>query len=87
MRQIFWWVIAEFGLLALVGTMSGVVFAWVAAAGFFRALSGGQITGPETDVTSMLLIIGGGLLGGALAAWLPARAAARADLLDVLRAE
>ena len=87
MRQIFWSLISEFGLLALVGVISGVAFAWVAAASFFRALSSGQINSPETDILSGAIIVVGGLLGGALAAWLPARSASRADLLDVLRAE
>ena len=87
MRQIFWSLISEFGLLALVGVLSGVIFAWVAAASFFQALSGGQISYPQTNLGSGAVIIVGGLLGGALAAWLPARSASRADLLDVLRAD
>lgn len=87
MRQIFWSLIAEFGLLALVGVVSGVSFAWIAAASFFQALSGGQISYPETEIVTLVLIVVGGLVGGALAAWWPARSASRSDLLDVLRAE
>ncbi len=87
MRQIFWSLISEFGLLALVGVVSGLGLAWVSATGFFQALSDGQITYPETSVTTGLLIVAAGLAGGAAAAWLPSRSASRADLLDVLRAE
>ncbi len=86
-RQIFWSLISEFGLLALVGVITGVAFAWVAASSFFQALSDGQITYPETEASSIAIIVVGGLIGGVLAAWLPARSASRADLLDVLRAE
>lgn len=86
-RQIFWSLISEFGLLALVGVLSGLSFAWVAAASFFRALSAGQINYPETSWSSAMVIILGGIAGGALAAWLPARSASRSDLLDALRAE
>lgn len=87
MRQIFWSLISEFGLLALVGVVSGLGLAWVSATGFFQALSDGQITYPETNLTTGFLIVVAGLAGGALAAWLPSRSASRADLLDVLRAE
>ncbi len=86
-RQIFWSLISEFGLLSLVGVVTGVLFAWVAAAAFFQALSEGQISYPETDLSSGAVIIVAGLLGGVMAAWLPARSASRADLLDALRAE
>ncbi|MEM8924281.1 MAG: FtsX-like permease family protein [Actinomycetota bacterium] len=86
-RQIFWSLIAEFGLLALVGVLSGLALAWVSATGFFQALSGGQITYPETDVVTGLLIVVAGLAGGVLASWWPARGAAGADILDVLRAD
>lgn len=87
MRQVFWSLISEFGLLALVGVVTGLLFAWVAAAGFFQALSSGQISYPETNILSGVVIVVIGLLGGAFAAWLPARSASRSDLLDVLRAE
>lgn len=86
-RQIFWSLIAEFGLLALVGVVSGLAFAWVSATAFFRALSDGQITSPQTDVATGLLIVVAGLLGGAAASWLPARSAAQSDILDELRAD
>ncbi len=87
MRQIFWSLISEFGLLALVGVVSGLGLAWVSATGFFQALSDGQIAYPETSISTGLLIVLAGLVGGAAAAWFPSRAASRADLLDVLRAE
>lgn len=86
-RQIFWSLIAEFALLALVGVLSGLVFAWVSATAFFRALSGGQISSPQTDVATGLLIVVAGVLGGAAASWLPARSAAKSDILDELRAD
>ena len=86
-RQIFWSLLAEFGLLAIVGIVSGLVLAWVAAAAFFGTLSGGQIGQPETDVASALLIVAAGLGGALLASWFPARSASRADILDVLRAD
>ena len=86
-RQIFWSLISEFGLLALVGVMSGLGLAWVSAAAFFRALSEGQISYPETSIVTGLLIVLAGLVGGAAASWLPARNASRADILDVLRAD
>ncbi len=87
MRQIFWSLIAEFGLLAFVGVASGLALAWVSAAGLFQALSSGEIGYPETDLVSGLIILLLGLAGGALAAWLPSRTAAHNDILDVLRAE
>ncbi|MGI9596461.1 MAG: ABC transporter permease, partial [Acidimicrobiales bacterium] len=87
MRQIFWSLISEFGLLALVGVVSGLGLAWISATGFFQALSDGQISYPETDFVIGLMIVVAGSAGGALAAWLPSRSASRADLLDVLRAE
>ncbi len=86
-RQIFWSLISEFGLLALVGVLSGLGLAWISATAFFRALSGGQINYPETDVLTGLLIVLAGLVGGAAASWLPALSAAKADILDVLRAD
>ncbi len=86
-RQIFWSLISEFGLLALVGVVSGLVLAWVSATAFFQALSDGQITYPETDVVTGLLIVLAGFLGGAAASWFPALVAAKADILDVLRAD
>ena len=86
-RQIFWSLISEFGLLALVGVVSGLVLAWVSATAFFQALSDGQITYPETDVVTGLLIVLVGFLGGAAASWLPALGASKADILDVLRAD
>ncbi len=86
-RQIFWSLIAEFGLLALVGVLSGLGLAWVSAAAFFQALSDGQIDYPQTDVTAGFLIVTAGLLGGIVASWWPARSASRSDILDVLRAE
>ena len=79
--------LAEFGLLAIVGIVSGLVFAWVAAAAFFNALSGGQIGTPEVDVLTGLMILAGGLGGALLASWFPARSAATTDILDVLRAD
>lgn len=87
MRQIFWSLICEFGLLASVGVLSGLALAWVSATGFFQALSDGQIAYPETDLLTGVFIVLAGLAGGALAAWFPARNAARSDILDVLRAE
>ncbi|MEM9651994.1 MAG: FtsX-like permease family protein [Actinomycetota bacterium] len=87
MRQIFWSLISEFSLLAFVGVASGLGLAWVSATGFFQALSDGQVTYPETDLTAGLIIAVAGVIGGSLAAWLPARSASRSDLLDVLRAE
>ncbi len=86
-RQIFWSLIAEFSLLALVGVLSGLALAWVSAAAFFRALSGGQISSPETSIATGLLIVVAGLVGGAAASWFPARSAASADILDELRAD
>ncbi|MEM9566473.1 MAG: ABC transporter permease [Actinomycetota bacterium] len=86
-RQIFWSLISEFGLLALVGVLSGLGLAWVSATAFFQALSDGQITYPETDVSTGVLIVLAGLAGGAAASWFPARSAARSDILDVLRAD
>ncbi len=86
-RQIFWSLISEFGLLALVGVVSGLGLAWVSATAFFQALSDGQITYPETSVTVGVAILLAGLAGGAAASWLPARSAAGADILDVLRAD
>jgi len=86
-RQIFWSLFAEFGLLALVGVISGLGFAFVSATAFFRALSDGQITSPQTDVSTGLLIVVAGLLGGAAASWIPARNAAKSDILDELRAD
>ena len=86
-RQIFWSLISEFGLLALVGVLSGLGLAWVSATAFFQALSEGQITYPETDLSTGLLIVVAGLAGGALASWVPALNAARADILNVLRAD
>lgn len=86
-RQIFWSLISEFALLALVGVVAGLGLAWVAAAAFFRVLSEGQISYPQTDLATGLLIVVAGLLGGAAASWFPARSASRADILDVLRAD
>ncbi|MEL6982115.1 MAG: FtsX-like permease family protein, partial [Actinomycetota bacterium] len=86
-RQIFWSLISEFGLLALVGVLSGLALAWVSATAFFQALSEGQITYPETDLVTGVLIVLAGLAGGALASWFPARSASRSDILDVLRAD
>ncbi len=86
-RQIFWSLISEFTILALVGVVSGLGLAWVAATAFFRALSEGQINSAQTDIATGLLIIVAGLLGGAAASWLPARNASKADILDVLRAD
>ncbi|MEL7157659.1 MAG: FtsX-like permease family protein, partial [Actinomycetota bacterium] len=86
-RQIFWSLLSEFGLLALVGVLSGLGLAWVSATAFFQALSDGQITYPETDLTTGFLIVVAGLAGGAMASWLPALNAARSDILDVLRAD
>lgn len=86
-RQIFWSLITEFGLLALVGVGSGIGLAWVSATGLFRALSEGEITVPQTSLVTGLVIVAVGIAGGMLAAWIPARNAARADLLTVLRAE
>jgi len=86
-RQIFWSLISEFGLLALVGVLSGLGLAWVSATAFFQALSDGQISYPETDLSTGLLIVVAGLAGGAAASWGPALSAARADILDVLRAD
>ena len=86
-RQIFWSLISEFGLLALVGVVSGLGLAWVSAAAFFRALSEGQISYPETNIVTGMLIVLAGLIGGAAASWLPARNASRSDILDVLRAD
>ncbi|MGH1492247.1 MAG: ABC transporter permease [Acidimicrobiales bacterium] len=86
-RQIFWSLICEFGLLALVGVLSGLALAWVSALGLFQALSDGQISTPETDVVTGLIIVAAGLAGGAVAAWFPARSASRSDILDILRAE
>ncbi len=86
-RQIFWSLLAEFGLLAIVGIVSGLVFAWIAAASLFNALSGGQIGTPEVDVLTALLIVAAGLSGALIASWFPARSAATTDILDVLRAD
>ncbi len=86
-RQIFWSLISEFGLLAMVGVLSGLGLAWVSATAFFQALSDGQITYPETDLSTGFLIVAAGLVGGAVASWFPALSAARADILDVLRAD
>lgn len=86
-RQIFWSLISEFGLLALVGVVSGLGLAWVSATAFFQALSEGQITYPETSVVTGVLILLAGLAGGAAASWWPSRSAAGADILDVLRAD
>ncbi len=86
-RQVFWSLVSEFSLLALVGVVSGMALAWVSAAAFFQALSEGQITTPNTDVVTGLLIVAAGLVGGAAAAWWPSRNASRADILDVLRAD
>ncbi len=86
-RQIFWSLLAEFGLLAIVGIASGLAFAWVAAAAFFNTLSGGQIGTPTVDVATGVLIVAGGLAGALAASWLPARSASRADILDALRAD
>ncbi len=86
-RQIFWSLISEFGLLALVGVLSGLGLAWVSATAFFQALSEGQITYPETDVVTGVLIVVAGLIGGAIASWYPAISASRSDILDVLRAD
>lgn len=85
-KQIFWSLIAEFSLLALVGVVSGLVLAWVSAAALFQSLSNGAITYPETDLVTGGLIIVLGLMGGALAAWWPSRTASRNDILDILRA-
>lgn len=86
-RQIFWSLIAEFVILALVGVLSGLTLAWVSAAAFFRALSDGQISSPQTSLATGLLIVVAGLFGGAAASWFPARGASRADILDELRAD
>lgn len=86
-RQIFWSLICEFGLLALVGVLSGLALAWVSALALFQSLSDGLISTPETDVLTGLGIVAAGLMGGAVAAWFPARSASRSDILDVLRAE
>jgi putative ABC transport system permease protein len=86
-RQIFWSLIAEFGLLALVGVVSGLGLAWISATAFFQALSEGQVDFPETDLTTGLVIVAAGLAGGVIASWWPARSASRSDILDVLRAE
>ncbi len=86
-RQIFWSLISEFGLLALVGVLSGLALAWVSATAFFQALSDGQIAYPETDLVTGALIVVAGLAGGAIASWFPALSAARSDILDVLRAD
>ncbi|MEM7274225.1 MAG: FtsX-like permease family protein, partial [Actinomycetota bacterium] len=86
-RQIFWSLISEFGLLALVGVISGLGLAWISATAFFQALSDGAISYPETDVVSGVLIVLAGLAGGVLASWFPARSASKADILDVLRAD
>lgn len=86
-RQIFWSLISEFGLLSLVGVVSGLGLAWISATAFFRALSEGQINYPETNLLTGLLIVLAGLAGGAAASWLPALSAAKADILDVLRAD
>jgi putative ABC transport system permease protein len=86
-RQIFWSLIAEFGLLALVGVLSGLALAWVSATAFFQSLSDGQITSPETSIVTGLIIVAAGLAGGAIASWWPSRSASRSDILDVLRAE
>ncbi len=86
-RQILWSLLAEFGLLALVGIVSGLALAWVSAATFFTTLSDGQIGTPETDLVTGGLIITGGLAAAVAASWFPARSASRTDILDVLRAD
>ncbi len=86
-RQVFWSLISEFSLLALVGVGSGLALAWVSAAAFFRALSEGQIDTPNTSIITGVLIVVVGLIGGAMASWLPSRSASRSDILEVLRAE
>ncbi len=86
-RQIFWSLLAEFGLLAVVGILAGLAFAWVAAAAFFNTLSGGQIGTPTVDPITGLLIVAAGLAGAVAASWFPARSAATTDILDVLRAD
>jgi putative ABC transport system permease protein len=86
-RQIFRSLLAEFGLLALVGVVSGLGLAWISATALFQALSDGAITTPETDIATGLAIVAAGLIGGVLATWWPARSASEADLLDVLRAD
>lgn len=87
MKQIFWSLISEFALLAFVGVASGMVLAWVSAAGLFQALSSGEIAYPQTDLVTGLIIVVLGLLGGAAAAWLPSQNASRSDILEVLKAE
>ena len=85
--QVFWSLMAEFTLLAAVGVLSGLVLAYLAALGFFRALSDGQIAWPNADPMTGIIIAALGVGAGAAAALLPSRAASRRDILDVLRAE
>ncbi len=86
-RQMFWSLLAEFGLLALVGIVAGLGLAWIAATAMFQALSEGAISYPETSLVSGLTIVAIGMAGGIGATWWQARTASRADLLDVLRAD
>lgn len=85
--QVFWSLMSEFTLLAAVGVMSGLALAYLAALGFFRAISDGQISWPNADPVTGLIIAALGVGAGAAAALLPSRAASRRDILDVLRAE
>lgn len=85
--QVFWSLMSEFTLLAAVGVLSGLVLAYLAALGFFRAISDGQIAWPNADPVTGIVIAALGVGAGAAAALLPSRAASRRDILDVLRAE
>ena len=78
---------SEFTWLAAVGVLSGLVLAYLAALGFFRAISDGQIAWPNADPVTGIVIAALGVGAGAAAALLPSRAASRRDILDVLRAE
>lgn len=74
-------VIAVYG--ALLGIAIGLVFGWA----LVRALNDEGITEFAVPVTKLLIVLGVGALAGVVAAALPARRAARMDVLRAISSE
>jgi predicted permease len=82
-RRIFWLVLREAGLLALIGVAAGVPCALLVGRAV-RSLLFGVQPGDWRSVSAAVAVL---LTVAVVAAWLPARRAARVDPLIALRAE